>query len=382
MNLLLVLRTDILSTLTVLFMIIYEVYCSRYRKERNYFLPFASMCLGHDIFALITEITVNTPSVPKYINDGAHILFFFFSLGFSFLYFKYVLSLLMPRRDQRKYLIPTAVVCCVAVIVMFFSDIRYEQGFDTKYSAGVGPTLCYVTGFVLFIAADVLLAVYHKRINKSVLFFALPLSGMAMGLLVVQILVPEFLFTGSALTLTALGVFFAIENPVGWMQERAFIDHDTKVWNRNCYEHDLEARLPAELESGKQFYYVLGDINGLKAVNDKLGHLKGDRLIADSATMLTETLHSAYRVYRIGGDEFAAIYLNPKEEEVYREVDEARRRGMTMRMAEGLPVGMSFGIAKREPGEAVELTIRRADLEMYREKAAYYEANGIERRTK
>ncbi len=380
MNLVLILRADILSTLTVLFLIIYEVYCSRYRKERNYFLTFASMCLGHDIFALITEITVNTPSVPKYLNDAAHIMFFFFSLGFSLLYFEYVLSLLMPRRDQRKYLIPTVLVCCGAMIVMLFSDIEYVRGYDTYYSAGLGPTICYVTGFVLFIAADVMMVIYHKRINKSVLYFALPLSVMMLGLMVVQILVPEFLFTGSALTLTVFGVFFAIENPVGRMQERAFIDHDTKVWNRNCYEHDLEERLPAELENGTQLYYVLGDINGLKAVNDKLGHLRGDKLIADCAKMLTETMHSAYRIYRIGGDEFAVIYLNPSEEEVYCEVNEARRRGMTMKVEEDLPVGMSFGTAKREPGEALALTIRRADLQMYREKASYYEENGIERR--
>ena len=116
---------------------------------------------------------------------------------------------------------------------MLISPINYLQGNGTKYSAGTGPTLCYALGFVLFIIADIVMIINHKRINNTIIYTLLPLSFITLAFLLTQIIIPEFLFTGSALTLIAVGMFLAMENPVGKFRERAFIDHNTQTWNRN-----------------------------------------------------------------------------------------------------------------------------------------------------
>lgn len=220
MNTLLIVRPEILSAIVVVFLILYDIYCSRYREGKDYFIGFALMCLGHDIMAFITEITVNMESVPSIINDVCHILFFLFSLLYSLKYFEYALSLVVPRHQIKKYMIIGYVCSIVSIIVMLISPIYYLQGNGTKYSAGTGPTLCYMLGFVLFIIADIVMIINHKRINNSIVYVLLPLSFITLGLLMVQIIIPEFLFTGSALTLTAVGMFLAMGNPVGKFQER------------------------------------------------------------------------------------------------------------------------------------------------------------------
>ena len=165
MNSILIIRTDILSTLIVFFLIVYDRYCARFREGDHYFLGVAIGCLGHDIMALITEITVNSDTVPKVVNDGAHILFFAFSVLFSVKYFHYALSLVVLKKTLKKFRIASDVLFVALLVVLIVSPIEYVQGLDTKYSAGIGPTICYMTGFVLFTAVSLCLrnAVSYDR---------------------------------------------------------------------------------------------------------------------------------------------------------------------------------------------------------------------------
>lgn len=382
MNILLIVRPELLSVIIIIFLILYDLYCSRYREGKDYFILFALMCLGHDVMALVTEITVNVESIPGIINDICHILFFLFSLLYSLKYFEYALSLVVPGHQIKKYMIIGYVFSITAILVMLLSPINYLQGNGTKYSAGIGPTLCYALGFVLFIIADIVMIIKHKRIDNAIIFVLLPLSFITLTFLLIQIIIPEFLFTGSALTLTAVGMFLAMENPVGKFRERAFIDHNTQTWNRNCYEYDLENVISAKIKEGNRIAYVIADINGLKQVNDSLGHLVGDKLVESVANILNKVMTNAFRVYRIGGDEFVIIYFNKNMETVRREVTLAYEQCDKIQLDDKIPVGASFGYAEQEEGEEFSATVHRADIRMYSEKEKFYKEKGFERRKK
>ena len=380
MNPILIIRADIFSTLIVLFLIIYDRYCARFREGKNRFLAVALACLGHDIMALVTEITVNSSTVPKPVNDIAHILFFAFSVLFSIEYFEYAISLLLTSQIIKKIRIAEYVLYAILIVILIVSPIDYLQGMGTKYSAGIGPTICYMSGFVLFLLADILIVAFHKRISDTIIFSLIPISTMALIFLIGQILIPEFLFTGAALTSMTIGLFCATENPIAKLQKSAYIDPNTDVWNRICYEHDIDHAIRHKVEGGTQVIYVLGDINGLKAVNDTLGHQAGDKLILETAQILTKTMYHSYRVYRIGGDEFAILFLNKDIQLVKEAVELAKNECSKLKYGEGLPVGMSFGIAENLKGESLSETAERADREMYEAKNAYYKNSNIERR--
>lgn len=106
------------------------------------------------------------------------------------------------------------------------------------------------------------------------------------------------------------------------------------------------------------------DVDGFKAVNDTYGHQEGDRLLVELVRALQAALRSSDDLYRVGGDEFAAILEVNRDTEALsvaeRLVAAARRVGRTI----------SVGAALREPGESAETTLRRADDALYAAKRA------------
>lgn len=381
MKTVIILRPEIFSILIMVLLILYDRYCARYRNEKETYFKFALVCLAHCVFALITEITVNMEGIPTAVNDICHIFFFLFSLLYSLFYFEYALGLIMPA-SKRKNKIMTAgyIISMICVIVMLASPIEYIQGEYTKYSAGIGPTLCYALGFLLFIAADVIMIVNHRHINHGIITVLIPLSFIALGLLTIQIIFPEFLYTAQALTITALGLFFAIENPVEKFKNRAFIDSNVQTWNRNCYEYDLEHSILEKLHKGEKLIFVIGDVNGLKRVNDTLGHIEGDKLLETISQIWHKKMKSVFKYYRVGGDEFVALYFNESPDTVKKEVSETEQACNGIKMDKDVPVGMSMGFAEMTDGENINDTFKRAEALMYENKKRYYKDKGISRR--
>ena len=377
MNMLLIVRSEIISILILIFLLIYDRACSRYRDGKDRFVFFDLAALGHALFGLITEITVNSPDFPHFLNDIFHIFFFAFALLFSLAYFGYSLSLIIPGASLRKYLLFGEILCAVSIVMMIISPIDYLQGNGTMYSAGIGPAICYSVALIMLVFSDVLIMINYKKISLSTVGLLIPISYMAIVLMIIQIIVPEFLFSGAGLTIISVGVFFAIENPIGKFKDRAFIDLDTQLWNRNSYEYDMKA-----YESKSDMTVVLADINGLKTVNDLHGHLEGDALIRDVAESLIHSLKHAHKIYRIGGDEFIAVYEGCDEKDICREIDDVKSYCDEKNKNKTKPwkVSASLGYAVRCEDETVEDVIRKADSMMYVAKEKYYKDNHIERR--
>ena len=125
------------------------------------------------------------------------------------------------------------------------------------------------------------------------------------------------------------------------------------------------------------------DINGLKRVNDTLGHEAGDELIIGAARSIERALDGLAVCYRTGGDEFVALGRLSEEQaegvlaRIRREA--ARWQGATNA---GLSLSAGYALAKDHPGLSAEKLVREADLKMYAAKAAYYRENGVDRRTR
>jgi len=90
----------------------------------------------------------------------------------------------------------------------------------------------------------------------------------------------------------------------------AYIDYLTNIYNRNALERDL-----VKWEEQKDACYFLADLNGLKLVNDTIGHSAGDKLLQGFARLLADAAGEDGRAYRQGGDEFAVLY--DKEVEIF-----------------------------------------------------------------
>ncbi len=149
---------------------------------------------------------------------------------------------------------------------------------------------------------------------------------------------------------------------LGQLEYAAFHDPLTDLGNRKQLEKHLQELLDAE----DTFSVLFMDLDHFKAVNDQYGHLAGDQYLRQFAKISRELLLSCGRVFRFGGDEFAAVY--------YGTVPDAQihRLAECMGWDAGAPCpfnGVSIGVIHcRPPHKDVELILRQADQIMYQNK--------------
>jgi two-component system cell cycle response regulator len=161
------------------------------------------------------------------------------------------------------------------------------------------------------------------------------------------------------------------------LHEMSTVDGLTRQLNhRAIYE-----RLTEELERARRYNYpltvILCDIDHFKEVNDKHGHLAGDAVLREGASVLRRCLRTTDILGRYGGEEFLAV-LPQVDLEAGQKAAERLRQGLeahwaTVQSGENVRITGSFGVASRDeltPPATVDLLVSLADRRLYEAKAA------------
>ena len=153
--------------------------------------------------------------------------------------------------------------------------------------------------------------------------------------------------------------------------DKANHDELTGVKNKRSYAH-FEMKMDERIEKReiREFAVVVLDINGLKQVNDTMGHSAGDMFIKDACEMISSIFKNSH-IYRIGGDEFAAVLEGPDFEDREQLIEELNR--VQEENKEQNKVTVAFGISDYVFGEDMRLqdVFERADNQMYENKKEY-----------
>lgn len=141
--------------------------------------------------------------------------------------------------------------------------------------------------------------------------------------------------------------------------------HDTltQLYNRSYFETEL-----SRLEGSRQFpvSLIMADVDGLKQINDTLGHAKGDLLLVRAARVLRQACRSEDVVARIGGDEFGVILPLSPNEVAERAIERINNLLAINRVGENdVPLSISLGAATAENSEMLRHLVRQADKAMY-----------------
>ncbi len=160
------------------------------------------------------------------------------------------------------------------------------------------------------------------------------------------------------------------EKELALAQERANRDSLTGVKSKHAYS-ETELKLNEEIRAGtaQPFALAFCDVNGLKTVNDSLGHAAGDELLRRAAMIICNIFdHSP--VYRYGGDEFVALLRGRDYDNRARLLEQLTRESREHAASGGIVV--ACGISEYVPGQDREVAevLKRADAAMYVDKNA------------
>jgi diguanylate cyclase (GGDEF)-like protein len=171
--------------------------------------------------------------------------------------------------------------------------------------------------------------------------------------------------TATAMLLAALNRQLKLES------ETARTDLLTGLKNRRAFDEAGLAEIDRASRHGRPLTVAILDLDGLKQVNDTLGHKAGDEALVTVADVLRQRLRAIDVVARLGGDEFGVMLPETGALEAATLFDDLLKQVPTITRDRGCPVGLSLGaVTFTTVPENIGDAIREADALLYEAKRA------------
>jgi diguanylate cyclase (GGDEF)-like protein len=160
---------------------------------------------------------------------------------------------------------------------------------------------------------------------------------------------------------------------VAALQSMALMDTLTGLYNRRGFVTMAEEQLKLARRTGACFAIAFVDLDGMKRINDEMGHEFGDQALATTASILKSTFRASDITARLGGDEFVALAIGAKPSgaaRIRKRLNDAAT--LCNSKPSAVPVAFSVGFAHYNPLGAsrpsIETLMIEADKAMYVEK--------------
>jgi diguanylate cyclase (GGDEF)-like protein/PAS domain S-box-containing protein/putative nucleotidyltransferase with HDIG domain len=142
-------------------------------------------------------------------------------------------------------------------------------------------------------------------------------------------------------------------------------DHLTGLYNRRFFEEEL---IRLDVERNLPLSIMMIDVNGLKLINDTLGHAMGDEMLIKSANTIRFSLRADEITARIGGDEFSVILPKCDETQVSA-IAERIEENIEKESEDGIPMSLAIGsYTKTDSKENILDVLKKAESIMYKNK--------------
>ncbi|HEX4679061.1 MAG TPA: sensor domain-containing diguanylate cyclase [Gaiellaceae bacterium] len=162
----------------------------------------------------------------------------------------------------------------------------------------------------------------------------------------------------------------ALENARKYTEARALADLDalTGLHNRRYFHETLAREVARAQRYGRRLALIVFDLDDFKTINDRVGHLAGDAVLAEAAERLLSVVRSADVACRVGGDEFAVVLPESNVEEAELLAGRIARAINTRPITPAGTVTLSAGVAELRPSDRPTDIFERADEALYRAK--------------
>jgi diguanylate cyclase (GGDEF)-like protein len=164
----------------------------------------------------------------------------------------------------------------------------------------------------------------------------------------------------------------AIENARRFREARQLADLDslTGLHNRRYFYETLGREVDRAQRYQRRLSLVIVDVDGFKEINDRIGHLAGDAVLAEIADRIRQVVRSADIPCRVGGDEFAVIVPEVEVGQARQLVGRIQRAVSAQPIARAGRVRVSAGVADIQPNDSPTTMFERGDESLYSAKHA------------
>jgi diguanylate cyclase (GGDEF)-like protein len=154
------------------------------------------------------------------------------------------------------------------------------------------------------------------------------------------------------------------------MDRMTKIDAVTELYNHKTFHEYLDRLIDQSTRTGLRLHLAMLDIDNFKKINDKFGHRVGDIVLSTLADGLRQCTSPHDFVSRYGGEEFAIIFVDQSDEEVYACAERIRIHVSEMNISEmdGQVVTISIGLQACSIASSKEELFRAADDALYEAK--------------
>jgi diguanylate cyclase (GGDEF)-like protein len=158
-----------------------------------------------------------------------------------------------------------------------------------------------------------------------------------------------------------------VESLTDEVYKLAALDQLTGLYNRRSGEQRLAEEISRAVRHERPLTILLIDLDGLKQINDKLGHAAGDLVLKGFSERLRKAIRGSDLAVRLGGDEFMVLLPECRPEEVRHVLN--RLDGLEVQYeSTRIPCRFSRGWTDYKPGESAEELLRRGDEALYADK--------------
>jgi diguanylate cyclase (GGDEF)-like protein len=162
----------------------------------------------------------------------------------------------------------------------------------------------------------------------------------------------------------------AIENARRYAEARALADLDalTGTHNRRYFHETLAREVARARRYGRRLAVIVFDLDDFKSVNDRVGHLAGDAVLAEAAGRMLSVVRSSDVACRVGGDEFAIVLPESTAADAELLVGRIVAAIASRPIVAAGTLELSAGVAELRPEDRPTDVFERADEALYRAK--------------
>ena len=307
-----------------------------------------------------------------YLNSNPDTFRMIFFLRSTFLLLVLIFFILLGKRHDRMNLL-NWVSAYAMLVTIFYLIIYYIYDFTQAAPNFFVQALAIITLIIVFF--NVIRYWIHALVISLLLgcgFIAIslhrpediPVSGLSAVIVYILIIIILSSISAYRIQLHKRSQFVDRRN----LELMSEIDHLTDIYNKGKFDLELTRWIELTERYGDDLSLIMFDLDDLKRINDQYGHLVGDAVLMELASLVNSRLRASDIFARWGGDEFIILLPHTAVEQAVNMAERLRELMASHRFNQVGKLSCSFGVAEHETGGSSNTLLKKVDEMLYQAK--------------